>query len=179
MKYIIFFEVIQMGFASLFQKKNNYFDKQMKPQCGYCQFGRRTKEGNRILCDKIVSLKEETDSCGKFVYSPLKRVPIKQLKNEGFVADEEMYVEIVEKEPEKEPEKKPEAEAPKAEEPAPAVEAAPAEEPAQETPVEEAPAEAVQEAVENTVSAVPGFDNLNELSNAAAEIEAAAAEQTN
>ena len=168
-----------MGFASLFQKKTNYFDKQMKPQCGYCQFGRRTKEGNRILCDKLVSLKEETDSCGKFVYSPLKRVPIKQLKNEGFVADEEMYVEIVEKEPEKKPEPAPA----KAEEsaveaaPAPVEEAAPAEQ-AQQSPAEAV--EAVQEAADNAeATAVPGFDNLNELANAAAEIEAAAAEQTN
>lgn len=168
-----------MGFASLFQKKTNYFDKQMKPQCGYCQFGKRTKEGNRILCEKLVSLKEEADSCNKFVYSPLKRVPIKQLKNEGFVADEEMYVEIVEKEPEKKPEPAPV----KAEEsaveaaPAPVEEAAPAEQ-AQQSPAEAV--EAVQEAADNAAAtAVPGFENLEELANAAAQIEAAAAEQTN
>lgn len=166
-----------MGFASLFQKKTNYFDKQMKPQCGYCQFGKRTKEGNRILCEKLVSLKEETDSCNKFVYSPLKRVPIKQLKNEGFVADEEMYVEIVEKEPEKKPEPAPA----KAEEsaveaaPAPVEEAAPAEQ-AQQSPAEAV--EAVQEAADNAAAtAVPGFENLEELANAAAQIEAAATEE--
>lgn len=181
-----------MGFASLFQKKTNYFDKQMKPQCGYCQFGKRTKEGNRILCEKLVSLKEETDSCNKFVYSPLKRVPIKQLKNEGFVADEEMYVEIVEKEPEKKPEPAPakadepaveaapasvEEVAPATAEVTPAVEAAPAEQ-AQESPAEAV--DAVQEAAENAVAAaVPGFENLEELANAAAQVEAAAAEETN
>ena len=176
-----------MGFASLFQKKTNYFDKQMKPQCGYCQFGKRTKEGNRILCEKLVSLKEEADSCNKFVYSPLKRVPIKQLKNEGFVADEEMYVEIVEKEPEKKPEPAPvkaeesavEAAPAPVEEaaPAPVEEAAPAEQ-AQQSPAEAV--EAVQEAADNAAAtAVPGFENLEELANAAAQIEAAAAEQTN
>lgn len=87
-----------MGLSSLFQKKTNYFDKKITPQCGYCQYGKRTKEGNRILCSKTVNLKEETDSCGKFIYSPLKRVPVKQLKNEGFVAEEEMYAEISEEE---------------------------------------------------------------------------------
>ncbi len=171
-----------MGLASLFQKKTNYFDKQMKPQCGYCQFGKRTKEGNRILCEKLVSLKEESDSCAKFVYSPLKRVPIKQLKNEGFVADEEMYVEIEEKEPEK----KPEAETSKTEA------AAPTEDPVSDEPAQEAPAEnpkkasdeAAQEktaddthtADAKTVSPVPGFENLDEIANAAAQVEAAAEE---
>lgn len=190
-----------MGFASLFQKKTNYFDKQMKPQCGYCQFGKRTKEGNRILCEKLVSLKEENDSCAKFVYSPLKRVPIKQLKNEGFVADEEMYVEIVEKEAEKKPEPA-KAETPA---PAPAAEAAPAVEAAPVAPVEEpapaeetapaaevAPTEEAASAEENAAiedamkvaenalqTTVPGFENLDELANAAAQIDAAAAEETN
>ncbi len=87
-----------MGLGDLFQKKTNYFDKKIAPKCGYCQFGKRTKEGNRILCSKTVNLKEESDSCGKFVYSPLKRVPVKQLNNEGFVADEEIYAEIKEEE---------------------------------------------------------------------------------
>lgn len=87
-----------MGLGDLFQRKTNYFDKKIAPKCGYCQFGKRTKEGNRILCSKTVNLKEESDSCGKFVYSPLKRVPVKQLNNEGFVADEEIYAEIKEEE---------------------------------------------------------------------------------
>lgn len=89
-----------MGLSDLFQKKTNYFDKKMSPQCGYCQHGKRTKDGNRVLCSKTVSLKEETDSCNKFVYSPLKRVPVKQLKNEGFTADEEIYAEVKDEEPE-------------------------------------------------------------------------------
>ncbi len=128
-----------MGLSSLFQKKTNYFDKKMTPQCGYCQFGKRTKDGNRVLCSKTVNLKEETDSCGKFIYSPLKRVPVKQLKNEGFTAEEEMYAEVKDEEPE---EKKP------AEKPAPAEETKPAEEvkPAEpETPAE-TPAETAEEA---------------------------------
>ncbi len=96
-----------MGLGDLFQKKTNYFDKKITPKCGYCQYGKRTKEGNRILCSKTVNLKEESDSCGKFIYSPLKRVPVKQLNNEGFVADEEIYAEIKEEEaPEEKKEEK-------------------------------------------------------------------------
>ncbi len=100
-----------MGLANLFQKKTNYFDKKIEPKCGYCQYGKRTKEGSRILCSKVVSLKEENDSCSKFIYSPLKRIPVKQLNNEGAVSDDEMYVEINDEVP---------AEDPKKEEPAPA-----------------------------------------------------------
>ncbi len=165
-----------MGLGSLFQKKTNYFDKQIAPKCGYCQFGKRTKEGNRILCSKVVSLKEEHDSCSKFVYSPLKRVPVKQMKNEGFVADEEIYVEIVDKEPEKETV----AAAPAVSAPAPqepAVQPAPAAPVAEAAPVQE---EAAQDVPAVQVTAVPGVDNLNELAQAAALAEAAsAAEETN
>lgn len=32
-------------------------------------------------------------SCGKFAYSPLKRVPVKQLNFVGSMADEELYLE--------------------------------------------------------------------------------------
>ncbi len=116
-----------MGLASLFQKKTNYFDKKIEPKCGYCQYGKRTKEGNRILCSKAVSLKEENDSCGKFMYSPLKRIPVKQLNNEGAVSDDEMYVEINDEAPAEAPKKEEDAPAPVQEAPAPEA-AAPAEE---------------------------------------------------
>lgn len=88
------FEVTNMG---LFKKKNNYFNKEIEPKCAYCQYGKRTKDGGRILCEKQ-GLMEEYASCKKFLYSPLKRVPVKQLNIEGAVADEEMYVEISEEE---------------------------------------------------------------------------------
>ena len=41
---------------------------------------------------------EENSSCKKFVYSPLKRIPVKQLNIEGAITAEEMYVEISEEE---------------------------------------------------------------------------------
>lgn len=157
-----------MGLADLFQKKTNYFDKKMTPQCGYCQYGKRTKDGNRILCSKTVNLKEETDSCGKFIYSPLKRVPVKQLKNEGLVADEEIYVEINEEE----------APAP-AKEPAKVQEAAPSEAPAEAAPAEAAPLaeeSAPAEEAPAAESAVSEALELDALAAAAAQAESAFAE---
>ena len=142
-----------MGLSSLFQRKNNYFDKKITPQCGYCQFANRTKAENSVLCTKTGTFWDENNSCPKFVYSPLKRVPVKQLKNEGIVSDEEIYVEVKDEEPAAKPAKdaKPAEEAKPAQETAPAPEAKPAEEtqPAQEAaapaeeakPAEQAPAE--------------------------------------
>lgn len=86
-----------MGLASLFRKKTNYFNKTITPQCAYCQFGKRTKDGGKILCDKK-GIMDETASCNKFIYSPLKRIPVKQLEIEGALTDEEMFVEISEEE---------------------------------------------------------------------------------
>ena len=86
-----------MGLFDIFKKKTNYFNKNITPQCDYCQYGKRTKDGGRILCEKQIGVvNEATASCGKFVYSPLKRIPKKQLANEGALTDEEMYVEVKE-----------------------------------------------------------------------------------
>lgn len=87
-----------MGLADLFKrKKTNYFKNSIEPQCAYCQYGKRTKDGNRILCEKR-GLMEEDASCKNFIYSPLKRIPVKQLNIEGAVTADEMYVEISEEE---------------------------------------------------------------------------------
>ena len=87
-----------MGLASLFRRrKTNYFKSSIEPQCAYCQFGNRTKDGGRTLCEKR-GLMEENSSCKKFVYSPLKRIPVKQLNIEGAITAEEMYVEISDEE---------------------------------------------------------------------------------
>ena len=84
-----------MGLLDIFKKKTYYFDKNIPPQCGYCQYGRRTKDGNMILCEKQ-GLTEETHSCNKFLYSPIKRIPTKQLKIEGALTEEELYLELPE-----------------------------------------------------------------------------------
>ena len=88
-----------MGLASLFRKKTNYFKTSIEPQCAYCQYGSRGKseDSSMILCDKKGPMKE-TDSCKKFCYSPLKRIPVKQLNIEGVDSANEMYVEISEEE---------------------------------------------------------------------------------
>ncbi|MBR6385396.1 MAG: hypothetical protein IKS03_04660 [Ruminococcus sp.] len=82
-----------MDFFSIF-KGGKYFDKNIQPKCDYCQFGRRTKDGNKILCEKR-GMTERDFSCGKFIYSPLKRIPVKQLNFVGSLADEDIYIESV------------------------------------------------------------------------------------
>ena len=82
-----------MALLDVFKKKVYYFDKNITPSCGYCQFGRRTKDGGRILCEKQ-GLMEDTQSCKQFLYAPLKRIPTKQLKIEGALTEEEMYLEL-------------------------------------------------------------------------------------
>lgn len=110
-----------MDLFSMF-KGGKYFDKHIEPKCDYCQFGKRAKDGNKVLCEKR-GLVDINYSCNKFVYSPLKRIPVKQLNFVGSLADEDIYIESAgdraekeeldnpaPKKPEKkaEPEKKPE-----------------------------------------------------------------------
>ena len=133
-----------MGLASLFKPGAKYFDKSIEPKCDYCQFGKRAKDGNKVLCEKK-GLVDCNSSCGKFVYSPLKRIPVKQLNFVGSLADDDMYRETASDIAEKEgtAEKESEKNAPKpaevkedktAEAPAEASEPAG---PAQEKPAEE------------------------------------------
>ena len=133
-----------MGLASLFKPGAKYFDKSIEPKCDYCQFGKRAKDGNKVLCEKK-GLVDCNSSCGKFVYSPLKRIPVKQLNFVGSLADDDMYRETASDIAEKEgtAEKESEKNAPKpaevkedktAESPAEASELA---ETAQEKPAEE------------------------------------------
>jgi len=82
-----------MGLFDIFKKKTYYFDKNIAPSCSYCQFGTRTKDGGRILCDRQ-GLMEADQSCKQFIYAPLKRIPTKQLKIEGALTEEEMYLEL-------------------------------------------------------------------------------------
>ncbi len=80
-----------MDLFSIF-KGGKYFDKHMAPKCDYCQFGRRAKDGNKVLCEKR-GLVDCNYSCSKFIYSPLKRIPVKQLNFVGSLADEDIYIE--------------------------------------------------------------------------------------
>lgn len=77
-------------FSSLGKPK--YFDSKMQPKCDYCEYGKRTKDGDKVLCEKN-GLVAPDHSCGKFSYSPLKRIPVKQLNFVGTMADEDLYIE--------------------------------------------------------------------------------------
>ena len=107
-----------MGLFSFFQGGAKYFDKKIDPKCDYCSYGKRTKDGNRVLCEKR-GLVEQNYSCKAFIYSPLKRIPVKQLRFVGSIADDDLYIESKGDRSEKEAaEKKPEPK--KAEEKKPA-----------------------------------------------------------
>lgn len=81
-----------MGLMSIFKPHKKYFSKSIPPKCDYCHFGKRSKAGNTVICEKC-GMVECDYSCGKFVYSPLKRIPVKQLKFVGSLADEDIYSE--------------------------------------------------------------------------------------
>ncbi|HNZ99931.1 hypothetical protein [Ruminococcus sp.] len=139
-----------MGLFSFFQGGAKYFDKKIDPKCDYCSYGKRTKDGNRVLCEKR-GLVEQNYSCKAFIYSPLKRIPVKQLRFVGSIADDELYIESKGDRTEKEAaEKKANEEtAPKPKTEAPAQAAAPAQTTAETpAPAQEAPAPApVQQTV--------------------------------
>lgn len=107
-----------MDLFSIF-KGGKYFDKHISPKCDYCQFGRRAKDGNKVLCEKR-GLVNCNDSCGKFIYSPLKRIPVKQLNFVGSLADEDIYIESAGDRAEKEEQEKPSEKAAAKKETAPA-----------------------------------------------------------
>ncbi len=93
-----------MGIFSIFKSGSNYFDKKITPKCEYCQNGKRTNAGDKILCE-IKALVDPNYSCNKFVYSPLKRIPVKQLNSVGILGDESLYLESAGDRAEKEEEK--------------------------------------------------------------------------
>lgn len=94
-----------MSIFSMFKSGGNYFNKKITPKCDYCQYGKRTNAGNKILCE-IKALVDPDFSCNKFVYSPLKRIPVKQLNSVGILGEEELYLESAGDRAEKEEETK-------------------------------------------------------------------------
>lgn len=66
--------------------RKKIFGGSIHPKCEYCQFGSKTKEGSKVLCIKQ-GLVDSNFSCGKFIYSPFKRIPKKQLANEEIEDD--------------------------------------------------------------------------------------------
>lgn len=84
-----------MGLFDVFSKGGKYFGKSIEPRCEYCESGKRAKDGDKVLCSRK-GLVNAGDHCPKFVYSPLKRIPVKQMKMVGFLEgdyDEKNYEE--------------------------------------------------------------------------------------
>jgi len=162
-----------MGLFSFFQGGAKYFDKKIDPKCDYCSFGKRTKDGNRVLCEKR-GLVEQNYSCKAFIYSPLKRIPVKQLRFVGSIADDDLYIESKGDRSEKEAAEKlaNEENAAKdnkdAKAPAPAQPAAPTPAPVQEAPAEAAPVQqAVNEAAQEASSLAEAAKAAEEALNGA------------
>ncbi|MCL1881865.1 MAG: hypothetical protein FWF76_06780 [Oscillospiraceae bacterium] len=55
---------------------NEFFGKKIKPACKYCEFGTPADRRSRVTCSMFGEVKG-SDSCKKFNYSPLKRIPTK------------------------------------------------------------------------------------------------------
>ena len=68
-------------------KKTKYFGNSIKPSCYYCVFGNRTREGNKVLCEKW-GLVEADHNCKKWQYDPIKRIPEKQLQIPNQIDDD-------------------------------------------------------------------------------------------
>ncbi len=73
---------------AIFNKSARLFNKDIPPKCSYCIFGVKSREGNNILCEKR-GVVDMNYSCSKYVYSPLKRIPVKQLNIHGAFDDED------------------------------------------------------------------------------------------
>ena len=136
-----------MGLFDVFSKGGKYFGKAIEPKCEYCESGKRAKDGDKVLCAKK-GLVDAGFHCPKFVYSPLKRIPEKQMSRVGWLEGD--YDEKEEKEEEAEkpsggkaaPAKKPDNAPAKKQEAAPAAKPAPAPAPAAPAPAPAAPAPA-------------------------------------
>lgn len=56
--------------------KFKLFKNKIEPSCLYCSFGRTANSGEKVFCTKKGIVLSE-NSCSKFKYDPLKRVPKK------------------------------------------------------------------------------------------------------
>lgn len=57
--------------------KKKLFGNNIKPSCKYCEMA-KARDGENITCEKFGDVKAY-DSCKKFAYDPLKRIPKKEL----------------------------------------------------------------------------------------------------
>ena len=142
-----------MGLFDVFSKGGKYFGKAIEPKCEYCEHGNRAKDGNKVLCTKK-GLVDASYHCPKFLYSPLKRIPVKQLERVGWLEGDYEEKDFAAIQKKREEEAKAADSAAKAAQPAPApVTQAPKPAPAVSPTVTPAPKPAP--AVSPTVTPVP------------------------
>ena len=54
--------------------KKSYFGNRISPSCSYCLFGNRSREGNKVLCEKQ-GLVDADYSCKKWVPKKQLNIP--------------------------------------------------------------------------------------------------------
>ena len=68
--------------------KNKLTDEKKYPKCcKNCFYGRLTKDTESVLCEKN-GVMELNDSCKKYKYDPLKRIPGKVVIDTGYTEDD-------------------------------------------------------------------------------------------
>lgn len=67
----------EISLGGVYMKKK-LFGNNIKPSCKYCELGTAMGD-DKIQCSKFGVVKSY-DSCKKFVYSPLKRIPKKEIQ---------------------------------------------------------------------------------------------------
>lgn len=149
-----------MGLFDVFSKGGKYFGKAIEPKCEYCEHGKRSSDGNKVLCTKK-GMVDAGYHCTKFLYSPLKRIPVKQLERVGWLDgdyEEKDFAEISKKKAEEAKAaaaKEAEKAAAKAPAPKPVTPAAPAPAPKPATPVTPSVTPAPKPATPVTPSVTP------------------------
>lgn len=58
--------------------KKKLFGNNIKPACRYCTKSKPSENGEAFICSQFGDVKS-SDSCKQFSYSPLKRIPKKEL----------------------------------------------------------------------------------------------------
>jgi len=60
--------------------KKKLFGNNIKPACKYCEYSKKIgdEDSDKMNCSKFGEVKSY-DSCKKFEYSPLKRIPKKEI----------------------------------------------------------------------------------------------------
>lgn len=58
-------------------------DIEIEKMCCYCERSVPSYEAEKVICSKY-GVVSASGSCGKFLYDPLKRIPRKPPKTDGF-----------------------------------------------------------------------------------------------